>query len=124
MYKSGDNTLANNYRPISLLCNASKMLEQLIYDKIYFHILKFIYPCQFRFLRNRSTVQQLLILLYYKFTITKCQTDVIYIRKAFDIVSHNELLVKLRALGISVWKALVMIQILFIKSPIVCANTQ
>jgi len=33
--KSGDKALVTNYRPISLLCNASKILEQLIYNKIY-----------------------------------------------------------------------------------------
>jgi len=40
VYKSGDKTSANNYRPISLLCNTSKVLEQLIYDKVFPHILK------------------------------------------------------------------------------------
>ena len=62
----------------------------------------FISPCQFGFLRNKSTVQQLLILLDKVANCTH-QTDVIYldIRKAFDSVPHNELLVKLRAIGIS-----------------------
>ena len=34
IFKSGDKSEVNNYRPISLLCSASKVLESLIYDKI------------------------------------------------------------------------------------------
>ena len=99
VYKSGDKTSANNYRPISLLCITSKVLEQLIYDKIYSHISNFISNSQFGFMRNRSSVQQLLDTIIN----TKYQSDVIYldIRKAFDSVSHNELLIKLKAIGIS-----------------------
>ena len=41
IYKSGDKlgqTLVNNYRPISLLCNVSKVLKRLVYDKVLPHI--------------------------------------------------------------------------------------
>uniref|UniRef100_A0A1X7UFN3 Reverse transcriptase domain-containing protein n=1 Tax=Amphimedon queenslandica TaxID=400682 RepID=A0A1X7UFN3_AMPQE len=34
VYKSGDKSLVTNYRPISLLCIASKVLERLIYDQL------------------------------------------------------------------------------------------
>jgi len=34
VHKSGDKNLVNNYRPISLLCNTSKVLEKLVHDKI------------------------------------------------------------------------------------------
>ena len=87
---------------ISLLCTTSKVLEQLIYDKIYSHISNFISNSQFRFMRNRSSVQQLLILLDTIIN-TKYQSDVIYldIQKAFNSVSHNELLITLKAIGIS-----------------------
>ena len=34
VYKSGDKTSTSNYRPISLLCVISKLLERLIYNKI------------------------------------------------------------------------------------------
>ena len=53
-------------------------------------------------MRNISSVQQLLILLETIIN-TEYQSDVIYldIRKAFDIVSHNDLLVKMKAMGIS-----------------------
>ena len=34
VYKSADRSCINNYCPISLLCNISKVLESLINDKI------------------------------------------------------------------------------------------
>ena len=34
VYKSGDKSLANNYQPISILCNTSKLLEWLLYSKV------------------------------------------------------------------------------------------
>ena len=92
----------NNYRPISLLSNTSKLLEQLIYNKIIHHISSFLTPQQFGFLKNRSTVQQLLV-LFDTIMSTDYQTDVIYFdfKKAFDSVPHNELLFKLKCMGIS-----------------------
>ncbi len=35
IHKSGDRSLITNYRPISLLCSVSKVLERLIYDKVF-----------------------------------------------------------------------------------------
>jgi len=106
IFKSGDRGSVTNYRPISLLCNTSKVLEKLIYDKIIDHLHKFISPVQFGFLKNRSVIQQLLI-LFNKIINTTDQTDIIYLdfRKAFDSVPHNKLLLRLNHLGISgnVW---------------------
>ena len=63
VYKSADRSSVKNYRPISLLCNTSKVLETLIYNKIIDHILNNITTCQFGFLPGRSTTQQLLLYL-------------------------------------------------------------
>ena len=86
IHKSGDKSLVNNYRPISLLSNTSKILGQLIYNKIIHHISSFLTPQQFGFLKNRSTVQQLLV-LFDTIMSTDYQTDVIYFdfKKAFDM---------------------------------------
>ena len=34
IHKSGNKTLVNNYRPISLLCILSKVLERIVYNRI------------------------------------------------------------------------------------------
>lgn len=102
--KSGDKSFASNYRPISLLCCISKVLEKIIYNKISDHLTKhWISSSQFGFLKHHSTVKQL---LYFVDSIHSglshsSQVDVLYldIRKAFDSVPHNELLSKLWQAG-------------------------
>ena len=63
VFKSGNKNQVNNYRPISLLCITSKVLERLIYNKLIDHVINFISPFQFGFLRGRSCTQQLLLFL-------------------------------------------------------------
>jgi len=101
VFKSGDRCQGKNYRPISLLSNTSKVLEQIIYNKLIDHIACQINPVQFGFLQNRSTTQQLLSFLSNAFN-DRNQLDVIYldIRKAFDTVSHPHLLTKLPSFNI------------------------
>ena len=78
VHKSGDKTSVKNYRPISLLCIVSKVLERLIYDKIINTVSKCITQYQFGFQRNTSTLRQLLI--YFNQLITsKDEIDAIYI---------------------------------------------
>ena len=110
IFKSGDRNSVKNYRPISLLCVTSKVLERIIYNHIIDFVKNSISPYQFGFLRHRSTLQQLLIFLNTMNTSlnTNFQTDVAYLdfRKAFDSVAHKELLFKLWTFGITggVWK--------------------
>jgi len=61
VHKSGEKNLVNNYRPISLLCNTSKILEKLLYDKIISFVSKSISLVQFGAPKGRSTLQQLLV---------------------------------------------------------------
>ena len=110
VYKSGDASLIKNYRPISLLCTTSKILEKLIYDKVISFVSSTISSCQFGFRPKHSSTQQLILFLnkiHHSLT-THSQADVIYLdfKKAFDSVSHNELLVKLWSFGITgnLWK--------------------
>ena len=104
VYKSasGDKTSVTNYRPISLLCIMSKVLERLIYDKIINAVATSITPHQYGFQRGASTLQQLLV-YFHQLVTWKDEIDAIYIdfRKAFDSVPHNELLVKLWNMGIT-----------------------
>ena len=101
IFKSGDKSLIKNYRPISLLCIVSKVLERIVYKKIIDFVYNFISFFQFGFLKGRSTLQQML-LLFNAILSSDSQVDVIYLdfRKAFDSVAHNELLLKLWNFGI------------------------
>ena len=100
--KSGDRSSVKNYRPISLLPVVSKVLERLVYNCMLEFVTNSISPYQFGFLRGRSTLQQLLI-FFDTILNSGPQTDVLYLdfKKAFDSVSHNELLHKLWNFGIT-----------------------
>ena len=90
IHKSGTRYLVNNYRPISLLRIISKVLERIIYNHITVFVTGSLSSIQFGFLKNRSTVKQLLIFLnsVHQSLNNKAQTDVIYLdfSKAFDSV--------------------------------------
>lgn len=105
IYKSGDRALVANYRPISLLCSVSKVLERLVYDKTIEFLVDHFSNAQFGFLANRSALQQLLVFYSEIFSSVGSynQWDVIFLdfSKAFDSVPHSELLLKLGRLGIS-----------------------
>ena len=104
IFKSGDRSAIKNYRPISLLCIVSKVLERLVYDKILPFLLQQLTVFQFGFLPNRSAIQQLLSvanIVQEALATNKC-VDIIYLdfKKAFDSVTHSRLLSKLWYLGI------------------------
>ena len=105
IHKSGDRDNISNYRPISLLSCTSKILERIIYNKIINFITNSVSNHQFGFLKHRSSVQQLLLLLntIYNSALTHSPTDVIYLdfKKAFDTLSHPKLLFKLWSAGIT-----------------------
>ena len=105
VFKSGDRTSILNYRPISLLCTISLVLECLIYNKVLVVASGTISSFQFGFTKNRSTVHQLPLYINQICSSfgQKAQTDVIYLafKKAFDSVPHNELLLKLWHFGIT-----------------------
>ena len=81
IHKSGDRDNISNYRPISLLSCTSKILERIIYNKIINFITNSVSNHQFGFLKHRSSIQQLLLLLntIYNSALTHSPTDVIYL---------------------------------------------
>ena len=105
IFKSGDKSSVTNYRPISLLCCISKVLERLVYDKIFPFVNSKISPAQFGFLKGHSCIQQLLSFIsnIVDSLSQNKQVDTVYLdfRKAFDKVPHVELVTKLKAVGIS-----------------------
>jgi hypothetical protein len=104
LHKKGNKHHANNYRPISLLPVISKILERCVFNKIIEILIPKITTLQHGFLRNRSTVTQLLqVFTNINNILDKGdQTDVIYfdLSKAFDSVPHKLLLEKLKTFGI------------------------
>ena len=105
IYKKGDRSQVTNYRPISLLCTTSIILEKIIYRKILDHIRTHISARQFGFLANRSCLLNLLE-SYSKVSSSLDRlstTHAIYLdfSKAFDTIPHHELLFKLWRFGIT-----------------------
>jgi len=97
--------MISNYRPISLLCVISKVLERIIFNSTINFLSNSFTSYQFGFLPGRSTLQQLLIFINDLFEAknNSMGTDVIYsdFRKAFNTVSHSKLLCKLQLYGIT-----------------------
>lgn len=105
VFKKGDKSLCKNYRPVSLLCIVSKILERAVLNRTINFFSQLITKAQHGFLQGRSTSTQLLTVFH---EINKCldsgtQTDCIYLdfSKAFDSVPHNLLCHKLKAFGFS-----------------------
>ena len=92
-----------NYRPITLLCIVSKVLERAVLNQIKSEILPLITQFQHGFLSGRSTETQLIQVYNHIDSMLDSSgpTDIIYIyfSKAFDSVPHHLLLHKLRSFG-------------------------
>ena len=103
IFKKGDPSLTNNYRPVSLLPVISKILERCIYNKIIEFVRPKITSMQHGFLAGSSTFTQLLTVFSRISDIldNRAQTDVVYfdLSKAFDSVPHEPLIAKLRSFG-------------------------
>lgn len=104
IFKSGNRSLIENYRPISKISIFSKVFESIIADRIQFPIKSIIMPEQHGFVSSRSTTTNLMILEEYILDAfgEGLQVDVVYtdFSKAFDRVNIKLLIQKLKALGI------------------------
>ena len=106
IYKAGDKDKFNNYRPISLLPVFSKVLERIIHTALvsFLNDTNILNPLQFGFRKLHSTYMPLAH-MYDKVT-EKLQNDEIScslyldLKKAFDTVSFEILLKKMRVIGI------------------------
>ena len=106
IFKKGSKSVPGNYRPVSLTCVICKVMEALIKDAIVEHLAKnsLIRSSQHGFTAGRSCLTNL---LEYMEELTKLvdeglPVDMLYLdfSKAFDLVPHKRLMVKLRGLGV------------------------
>ena len=107
IYKKGNKTKVNNYRPVCLTSVVIKILESIIRDALSNYITNnnLLSPNQHGFIPRRSCCTQLLHAIN-NWTISwdeHLSTDVVYFdfSKAFDSVPHARLLLKLQAYGIN-----------------------
>ena len=106
LFKGGDKGDRNDYRPISLLPALGKLLEKIISVRVvkFFDAYNLFSPHQFGFRANFST-EYAVIDIYEKLLNNldkRLSTCAIFLdlAKAFDSVSHNILLRKLKRYGI------------------------
>ena len=101
IHKKGDKTHCENYRPISLLSNISKLFERVMYVRIenFLKSSDILYKYQFGFRRQHSTNHALLsIIEKIPSSLDKKMYNCgvfINLEKAFDTVNHKILLSKL-----------------------------
>ena len=105
VYKRGDKTAYENYRPISIIPIAAKIFEILLCKQIvtYFETNSLLNKSQFGFRNNLGTINAItffLKLCYEKITEGKKVASRFFdLTRAFDTVSHSTLLQKLKFYG-------------------------
>ena len=107
VHKKNSKQDKKNYRPISLLCNVSKVFERIVHNKLYNYLTsnELLIPQNSGFKKQDGTVNQLTAITdkIYKFLEKSSDVRMVFLdlSKAFDRVWHKGLLHKLKQLGIT-----------------------
>ena len=106
IFKKGDSRYLDNYRPVSTLPLFGKILEKLIYNRLYsfFTAKNTIYENQYGFRKKHLTshavnlsVKQIIDQIEKKRHVIGIFID---LSKAFDTISHEKLIYKMNFYGI------------------------
>jgi hypothetical protein len=104
IFKGGSREEAANYRPICLTSVVCKVLERIVKQHLQVRLETFISPKQHGFQKSRSCISNLLTARekWAEILDSDRRLDVVFVdfSKAFDKVSHKQLLLKLKALGV------------------------
>ena len=106
LFKSGKSEIVGNYRPISLLMTISKVLEKVVYNRVYRFLTETgqIYECQYGFRSHHSckhTIGQLVAHVIKNLELRKDTISIFLdLSKAFDSLQHDIILKKMERYGL------------------------